>query len=139
MASNSIFFYADLFFLSSLVAGPSFMSISALFLEFSFVRDWLEIWKLEIPWSEFCPISGDWGELQILNVAGMSQIECYWMLQKSRITAFTVSELLRKNQLGGGVKLPTPTTTQIRVKKRRGPNFEYLAATHITARNGYQK
>ena len=63
---------------------------------------------------EFFPISGDWGELWIPNFAWMSLIECYWMLQNSRVTAFTVFELLRENQLGGGIKLPPPR--QIRVK-----------------------
>ena len=39
------------------------------------------------------------------------------MRRKSRVTAFTVFELLRENQLvGGGVKIPP---TQIRVKKLR--------------------
>ena len=64
-----IFLTFFLFFLSSLVTGPSFMSISPLLLElwqfFSFVRDWPEIRKLEIPLSEFYPISGDWAELWI--------------------------------------------------------------------------
>ena len=35
------------------------------------------------------------------------------MLQNARLTAFTVSELVRENQLGEGVKLPPPP--QIRV------------------------
>ena len=90
------------FWLSSLVTGPSFMSISSLVLElwqFSFLRDWPEIWKLEIPPSEFFPISEDWGKLWIPNFARMSVIECYWMLQNCRVTAFTVFELLRENQL----------------------------------------
>ena len=52
----------------------------------------------EIPPSEFCPISGDWGELWIPNLAQMSLIECYWMLQNSRVMAFTVFELLRENK-----------------------------------------
>ena len=30
----------------------------------TFIRDWAEIWKSEIPPSEFCTISGDWGELR---------------------------------------------------------------------------
>ena len=42
-----------------------------------------------------------WGKLWIPNLAWMSLIECYWMLQNSRVTAFTVFELLRENQLGG--------------------------------------
>ena len=40
------------------------------------------------------------------------------MLENARVTAFTLSELLRENQQGG-VKLPTTTTTtitKIRVK-----------------------
>ena len=31
--------------------------------------------------SEFCPISRDWGELLIPNLARMSLIECYWILR----------------------------------------------------------
>ena len=106
-----------LFLLSSLVTGPSFMSLSSLFLElwqFSFIRDWPEIRKSEIPTSEFFPISGDWSKLWILILARMSLIECYWMLQNSRVTAFTIFELLRGNHLRG-VKLLLPAT-QIRVK-----------------------
>ena len=37
------------------------------------------------------------------------------MLQNSRVTAFTVLELLREKQLGGGKITPTPHPTQIRV------------------------
>ena len=102
MTSTSNCFDVVLFLLSSLVTGPSFMSISSLVLElwqFSFLRDWPEIWKLEIPPSEFFPISEDWGKLWIPNLARMSVIECYWMLQNCRVTAFTVFELLRENQL----------------------------------------
>ena len=56
---------------------------------------------------EFCPISGDWGELGVPNLARTSPIKCYWILQSARVTPFTVSELLRKNQQG--VKLlPSP-------------------------------
>ena len=35
--------------------------------------------------SEFCLISGDWGEFWIPNLAQMSLIECYWMLQNSSV------------------------------------------------------
>ena len=48
------------------------------------------------------PISGYWDELWVPNLARMSLINCYWMLQNSRVTAFTVDELLRENQLGWG-------------------------------------
>ena len=101
---NVIFFDVVLFLLSNLVTGPSFISISSLVLElwqFSFIRDWREICKSEIHPSEFCPISRDWGELWIPNLARMSLIEYYWMLQDSRITAFTVFEILRENGFGG--------------------------------------
>ena len=98
-----------LFLLSSLVTGPGSMSISSLvpeFWQFPFIRDWPEIPKSQIPASEFCQISRDGGELWILNVIWMSLIECYWMLQNSRVTTFTVFELLREIQLGGGGKFP---------------------------------
>ena len=114
MTSTSIFFDVVLFLLSILVTGPSFMSMSSPFLElwqFSFIRDWPEIRKSEIPTSEFFPISGDWGNLWIPHLVRMSLTECYWMLLKSRVTAFTVFELLRENQLveeGGGKNTPYP-------------------------------
>ena len=106
MTSTLNFFDVVLFLLLSLVNGPTFMSIASLVLElwqFSFIRDWPKIWKSEIPTSEFFLISWDWGELCILNLARMFLRECYWMLQNSRVTAFTVFELLRENQLGGSV------------------------------------
>ena len=99
------FFWRFFFFLSSLVTGSSFISISSLVLElwkFSFIRDWLEIRKSEIPPSELCSICGDWGKLGILNWAPMFLMKCYWMLPNARVTAFTISELLRENQQGVG-------------------------------------
>ena len=77
----------------------------------------------EIPPSELCPISGDWGELWMPNLARMSLTEYYWKLQNSRVTAFIIFELLRENQLGGGVKL-APPHTQIRVNWNE--NFDYF-------------
>ena len=59
------FWHCFLSLLSSLVTDPSFMSISSLVLElwqFSFIRDWPEIRKSEIPPSVFCPIIEDWDE-----------------------------------------------------------------------------
>ena len=107
MTSTSNFFDVVLLFLLILVTGPTFMWISSLVPElwqFSFLRDWSEIRKSKISPPEFCPISGDWSKLWIINLARMSLIECYWMLQNSRVTAFTaftVFELLKENQLGG--------------------------------------
>ena len=106
------FFYVVLFLLSGWVTGPSFMSISSLVLElwqFSFIRDWPEIRKLEIPLSEFCPTPGDWSELWIPNLAQKSLIQYYWVLQNAKFKAFTVFDLLRENQLGRGAgKLSPP-------------------------------
>ena len=72
------FFDVLLFLLLNLITGPCLMSISLLVLElwqFSFIRSWPEIWKMEIPPSEFCPISEDWGKLGIPNLAWMF-LEC---------------------------------------------------------------
>ena len=82
-----------------------------------FYKGLTRIRKSEIPPSEFCPISGGWDKLWIPQLAQMPPIKYYWMLQNSRVPALTVFELLRENQLGGGVKLPPPphTHTQIRV------------------------
>ena len=110
MTSSSNFSDVVLFLLSSLVTGRSFSSISSLVLElwqFSFIRDWPEIRKLDIPPSEFSPIYEKWDESWVPNLARMFLIECYWMLQNSRITAFTILELLRENQLGEGGKITT--------------------------------
>ena len=136
MTSTSNFFDVVFFLLSFLVTDPSFMSILSLVLElwqFSFIRDWLEIRKSEIPTSEFFPIPGDWGELWIRNLAPMSLIECYWMLQNSRVTAFTVFELLRENQLWRGVKLLPPT--QIRVKILLWLAFSFLFSIYFLWQN----
>ena len=68
---------------------------------------------------EFCPKSGDWGKLGIPNLARMCLIKCYWMLQNVRVTAFTVSELLRENQQREENLSPPlpPLTPQIGVKR----------------------
>ena len=127
MTSSSNFFDVFLCLLLSLVTVPSFMSISSLVLElwqFYFIRGWPEIRKWNTP-SEYCPISGDWGKLGIPSLVLVSLIKCYWMLQNTRVTAFTVSELLRENQQGG-VKLPPPPT-QNRVKD----NFYFLTLSKI--------
>ena len=118
MKSSSNSFDLALFLLWSLVTAPSFVSISSLVLklsQFSFIRDWPEIRKSEIPPSEFWP-NLETRELDIPNLARMSLMKCYWMLKNVRVTAFTVSEFLRENQqervgVEEGVKLP-----QIRVK-----------------------
>ena len=83
--------------------------------QFSFKRNWPETRKSEIPPSGFCPISGDWGKSGIPNLMRMSLIKCYLMLQNSRVTAFTLFELLRENQdKQGGGKITPPFPTQIK-------------------------
>ena len=98
------------------------MSIPLLALElwqFLIVMDWPEIQKLEISLSEFFPISGDWDKLVTPNLARMSLIKSYWILENVRDTTCTISELLRKTQQvrggggGEGVKIP-PKLTQIK-------------------------
>ena len=72
-----VFFDVVLFLLPSLVTGPSFMSISLLVLEFgqfSFTRDGPKNRKYP---SEVCSISGNWGELEIPNLAQMFLMKCY--------------------------------------------------------------
>ena len=97
------------FLLLILATVPRFTSISSLVLElwqFSFVRNWPEIRKSEIPrkYPEFCQISGssEVSKLGIPNLARTCLIKCYLMLQNARVTAFIISELLRETQHGGG-------------------------------------
>ena len=94
-----------MFLLSSLGTAPNFMPIPLLVLrlwKFSFIRNLT--WNQEIG-NTLVLISGDWSEVRIPNLAWMSLIKRYSMLQNVRFTAFTVSELLRKNQ--HGVKMPS--------------------------------
>ena len=87
---------------------------------FYFIRDWPEIRKLEIPPSEFCPISGDWGGLRIQNLARTTLIKCYWILKNNKITAFIVSEKLRENQQREG-KGESKITPQIQIMVKLWP------------------
>ena len=96
MTSSSTFSAVVLFFLSSLVTCPSFMSILSLVVDlwqFPFIRDWPEIRKSEIP--TFCPC-----KLWIPNLAQMPLIKCYWMLKMPGLQLLPF-ELLRENQQGG--------------------------------------
>ena len=45
---------------------------------------------------------------RIPDLARMSLMKYYWMLQNARVTAFTVSELLREDQHGGDKITPPP-------------------------------
>ena len=90
--------------------------------QFSFIRDWPKIWKLEILPSEFCPISGNWDELEIPNLERMSLVKYYWMLQNARVTAFTVSEL--PTGMGEGGKMTPFTHTHTHT--HREIRFKYV-------------
>ena len=111
MTPSLNFFDVAVFVLSSLVIGPSFMLMSWLALElwqFSFIKDWPEIRKPVILLSMSCLISGEWGQSEIPNLAWISLINCYSVLQIASITAFTVSELLRETQQVGKITPPLP-------------------------------
>ena len=106
---SSIFFDVIVFLLSNLVTGSSSIKMSLLVLElldFSFIRDWPEIQKPEIPPSEPCQTYGDWFKLGIPNKSKMFLMKCYCMLQNARVVAFTVFALLKTNQQGGGKITP---------------------------------
>ena len=108
MTPSPIFFDVVLFLLLSLVAGPSFMSISLLLVElwqFSFIRDGPEIWNSEIHSSQICPISGDSGKWGIPYMPRMflkNIIQCY------KIPAFAVCKLLREKPQGGRITSLVP-------------------------------
>ena len=94
------FFAATLFFCSSLITGSSLMQISWLVLglwQFSFIKDWQEIQKTKITPYKFFRIPQDWGKLATAIFAEIFVIKCYWILLNAKVTAFTVSELLREN------------------------------------------
>ena len=75
-SSNS--FDLTVFLLTSLVSGPSFISISWPELrKFLLVKDWPVIWKSSIPQSKFYPVSWEWDKLEIPNLVRMSLIKCY--------------------------------------------------------------
>ena len=115
------FFDAVLFLLSSLVTGPSFRSISSLFLKIwqsYFIRDWPEIRKSEIPLSGFFSISGDGGKLRIPNLARMSLIEYYWMQQHARVCRFCCFWVIKGKTSGEwGVGKITPTPPRLGLKR----------------------
>ena len=107
MKLSSIFNFI-VFLWSILVAGPSFMPISLLVLEllqFLLIRVWPGTRKLEILPSKFCPIFRNWSKLGIPSLARMSLTKLFSMLQNSKFTASTLSELLRENQQGVEVKI----------------------------------
>ena len=103
ITSPSDFFDTVFFLLSNLVIVSSFMSISSLVLElyqFSFIRDWPEIWKSEIPPSEFFSISKDWGELEIPNLVWMLLNEMLLKAAKFQCYSFYRFWVINPNKAG---------------------------------------
>ena len=101
--------------------------------------DWPEIRKLEIPSSEFCPISEDWGKLGVPNLAETPLIKCCWVLRNTRVAAFTVSKLLRKNQQRreGGDYPSSPSTHLVRVKYSKKKKWSFplgISSVNVTDR-----
>ena len=103
------------FLLSSLVTGPSFMSISSLALElwqFSFVRDWPEIdQKLPNIWRLWrvrdTKIDTNVSSKMLLNAAKCQgySIYCFWVITGKPRLPLKITP-----------PPPTTTTTQIRIK-----------------------
>ena len=106
MTSSSIFLNVVLFHLSSLVTGPSFMSISLLGLElwqFLFVRHWQEIWKSEIPvWT----LPNIWRLGKVRNTKFGTKISSKMLINAAKFQGYRFyrfwSELLKENQLWEG-------------------------------------
>ena len=124
-------FDVAIFLLSNSATASSFMSISILVLELrqsSFIRDWPEIQKSEIP-SEFCYIPGDSRKLEILNLVQTSLIKSYWMQQNVRVATFTISKLFRKNQQG-------KFTPPLRLVLKRNLKFTNFLKFHKTSSQG---
>ena len=117
---RQLFLDVVLFLLSNLVTFSSFMSISSLVLElwqFSFIWDWPKIQKSEIPPSEFCLISRDWGELGIPNLARMSLNKILLNAAKRQGYISYRFWVIKGKPIGGKITHKhTHTHTQIRVK-----------------------
>ena len=107
------FFDVALFHLSSSVTGPSFMSISSLVLElwqFTFIRDWPEILKWEIPCLSFAQYLGLVRDTKFGSNVFNEMLLNSAKWQGNSFYRFSVI----KGKLAGGSKITPPT--QIRVK-----------------------
>ena len=109
------FFDTVVFLLPNLVTGQDFMSIiiAGSRVMTTFLYKQLTRYS-QIGNTSVWVFSNIWilGEKVILNLAATSLTNCHWMLQNARVTAFTVSELLRTTNRR--VKLP-PTQIKIRI------------------------
>ena len=117
------FFDVVLFLLSNLVTGPSFMIISSPAPElwqFTFIRGLPGIRKLEIPPSEFCPISGDWERVRDNKFETVVSSEILLNAAKCQgcnFYRFRVFKGKPTGGVGGGKITPSPHPTQIKTKQ----------------------
>ena len=131
MMSSLISFKISIFLLPSLSVGKSLTSISWLLLELwqiSFIKDWPEIVKPEIPLSEFCEISGELGVLRITYLAQMSLIK---LLHAAKCQSYSFCRFwVIKGKPAVGVKLfPLPRLELI--KKGKETAFSIYIRTYV--------
>ena len=105
------FFDVVLFLLSSLVTGSRFMWIIVQSLvqelwQFSFIKNWSKIRKLQISQTELCRIFGDWSQLGIPSLARMSLIKCYLMLQNAILQPLLFLSYWGKTNRGSKITPP---------------------------------
>ena len=116
MTSSSNFFGVVLFVLSSLVTSPSFVSISSQVLElwqFSFIRDWPEIWNSE---TAVWVLPDIWRPRQIRDTKFGTNVSNKSLMNAAKCQGYSVYRFwVIKGKPTGGVKLPPSSPTQIRV------------------------
>ena len=118
ITSSSNFFDVVLFLLSSLVTGPSFMSISSLVLElwqFSFIRDLTR--NPEFGNTLVWVLSNIWRLGQVGNTKFGANVSNKVLLNATKCQSYSFYRFWVSNgKPTRGVKLPPPPPTQIRVK-----------------------
>ena len=142
MTSTSNFFDVVLFLLSSLVTGPNFMSMSSLVLElwqFSFIRDWPENRKSEIPTSEY-----KYKRLgQVMDTKFGTNVSNKMGLNARKFQYYSFYHFWAiKGKPTGGLKLPPPTLGLMNKRDNRGnkterviPLFGAILIKHLAQAN----
>ena len=107
----------------NIITGSGFMTI------FSFLQ-WAQNPEIRNTPVWFLPNIWRLRRVRVSDLARMSLKKSYWTLQNARVTVFTISELLRENQQG--VKLPIPT--QIKVKEKRDISVDMWSVASLCKR-----
>ena len=122
MTSSTKFFNGILLLLWSLHTGPSFMSISWLvwkLWQFSFIRDWPEIWKSEIPGNTpIWVLPNVWRLGQAMDTTFGRNV-CNSMLvnaENPQRYSFYYSWVIKVKPTGGRELLPAPEKKSVNVK-----------------------